>query len=449
MYMSIVKKIGLFLILFSLIATPVLTFAQTTSATEKAKLEAELKELEKEIAEKEQILAEQRKKTGSIKRDVTILTEEINKAKATIKAKTLTINKLGGEIAQKNDKIEVLTDKMTKQQASLAQLIRNTQEIDNMSILHVMLGSDSVSEVYSDVESFANLKSEIRGHVNEIKEVKNATEEEKTDLEKKKDAELNAKAAIETSKKKVELTQAEKNNLLKISQGKESEYQKVLADRQAKAAQIRATLFGLRDTGAIPFGKALEYAQQAQKQTGIRPAFLLAILTQESALGKNVGSCYMTNPSTGSGVRISTGAALDRVMKPDRDVTPFLRITKALGRDSATTRVSCPLSYGYGGGMGPAQFIPSTWAIMEGKLGRALGVSTPDPWNARDAFMASAMYLSDLGGSGGVYASERNAACKYYSGKGCTGNANGTTYGNQVMSKAANIQATMIDPLNF
>ena len=48
-----------------------------------------------------------------------------------------------------------------------------------------------------------------------------------------------------------------------------------------------------------------------------------------------------------------------------------------------------------------------------------------------------------MGSTGDSYVDERTAACRYYSGKTCYGSrgANvGLNYGNNVMSKAANIQ---------
>jgi hypothetical protein len=62
--------------------------------------------------------------------------------------------------------------------------------------------------------------------------------------------------------------------------------------------------------------------------------------------------------------------------------------------------------------------------------------------------MASAIYLTDLGAKEGSYTSERNAACKYYSGRKCDSKKpTNFTYGDSVMKKAANIQAKYIDPL--
>ncbi len=234
--------------------------------------------------------------------------------------------------------------------------------------------------------------------------------------------------------------------MLSISKNKESEYQKVLADKAKQKAAILSALFSLRDTGAIPFSKALEYANEASKATGVRPAFILAILTQESNLGTDQGSCLVTDMTTGEGMSSRTKKVFKNVMHPTRDIPPFRTITASLGRDPAKTLISCPIGgIGYGGAMGPAQFIPSTWNGMKARVAKALGKESADPWIARDAFFASAIFLADLGASKGGYTAESQAAGKYYAGSRWA--TLGKPYSSQVMAKAVKIQTTMIDPL--
>jgi membrane-bound lytic murein transglycosylase B len=191
-----------------------------------------------------------------------------------------------------------------------------------------------------------------------------------------------------------------------------------VADRQAKASQINAALFRLRgvDGGGIPFKDALAYAKQASAQTGVRTAFILAILRQESNLGVNVGQCLLVDPVTGAGKGKNTGTPFANVMKPDRDVPYFIDMMKRLGRDPYNTPVSCPQSVGYGGAMGPTQFIPSTWRGYEGRIASAFGVPVGDPWNPQHAIMATALFLQDLGAGRGGYSAEREAAGRYYAG---------------------------------
>ena len=160
---------------------------------------------------------------------------------------------------------------------------------------------------------------------------------------------------------------------------------------------------------------------------------------------------------TGNGSGKNTGTLFEKVMKSPRDTVPFKNITDRLGMSWQTTPVSCPLgvkynsSRGYGGGMGPSQFIPSTWELFKETLGSLLNISgnSVDPWNPQHAFMATAVYMRDLGASSGMYTAERNAACRYYSGATCAPGRKPSNifYGDQVMAKADLIQRTMIDPL--
>ena len=428
----------------------------TTDITGKSKAElaVELDACNAEITKWTNILNNARKDSASYANDVAYLTAKINAAQANIKAKNIAIANLGKNIIEKEAKITALDNKIEDGRSSLGELIRKTKEIDNYSLAEAMLSNKNLSDFFSDVDAYSATERSMAVIFAELRGNKAQTQTEKDALNKQREAEANAKAQIELAKKQVEVSQAEKKTLLAESKSKEVSYGKVLADRQAKAAQIRAILFNLRDTGAIPFGTALQYAQEAGLKTGVRPAFLLAILTQESNLGSNVGSCYLTDLSTGDGKGANSGDPKSRVMNPSRDVPVFVDILRNIGGDPYSTKVSCwqPIynssrqPIGWGGAMGPAQFIPSTWKLFATRISGATGSAYANPWNARDAFFASAIYLSDLGALSGSYSGEKNAACKYYSGSSCkTSYAN--TYGTSVMNKAATIQTTMIDPL--
>ncbi len=421
--------------------------ALDNAQADKARLQNELEALEKEIAQKQKELTSQKGQSVSISRDIAILTTQIKKAQLDIKAKNLTIQKLGGEINQKSKKIKTLTSQIEIERESLAQLIRKDRELDDKSILGLILANETLSEAYSDIGAFTSIKRGIKESVDEIKGIRTTTESEKKTLEKKKDEETDVKAKLENSKRQVELNEAEKQKLLSISKNKEAEYQKVLAEKARRRSEILAAIFNLvAGSEKINFETALGYANEAKRRFGIDPAFLLAILTQESNLGKNVGQCFLTDTATGNGKGANTGSAQVRVMSPTRDVPVFLSITSKLGIDYSSTRVSCwipmygkkdKLPYGWGGAMGPAQFIPSTWKIFENRLRSLLGREA-NPWNPHDAFMASAMYLTDLGAVGDSASAQQRAACKYYG----TGGAS-CSYSTSVMKFKKGIQSNI------
>ena len=211
--------------------------------------------------------------------------------------------------------------------------------------------------------------------------------------------------------------------------------------KQAQA-RIRSQLYVLQGVGvATSFGQAYSYAKVASNITGVRPAFLLALFQRESRWGQHIGSCYLTDPETGSGVNFKKdNAPRTRVMKASRDVKPFLELMAELGRDPYKTPISCPHpNYGYGGGMGPAQFIPSTWAGYKDRLANTLG-RPADPFDIGDAFIASAVKLQRGGADAQTEQAEWKAAMIYYAG-GNWSNPAYRSYGDWIINKAREYQA--------
>lgn len=420
------------------------TFAEDT----KAQLEADLANLEAQIKSLNGTIAQTKQQGVSLKNDITLLSQKIAASKLKIQAYNKNISRLNGTISEKNQNINVLDAKMGREKDSLAQILRKTRYLEQYSILDFGLQADSLSTFFSDADSFSTLNRALGQSFDDITVTKSDLEDVKVQLEDAKDAEQQKKLAQEAEKKTVETNQKEKNSLLVITKNQETEYKKVLVTREKEAATIRTRLFELRDTGSISFGAAYDFALAASKSTGVRPALILAILMQESALGINVGACYLHDYNTGAGISIKTGGVKPRTMSPTRDVPVFLDFMKKIGRDPQKTPVSCWIpAYskgspsGWGGAMGPSQFIPSTWELFENKIEKITNSSVADPWKPYHAITATSLYLADLGAIAGNEASERNAACKYYSGRSCASSSAGAGYGNSVMKKLYSMQS--------
>ncbi len=419
------------------LAYPMVTFALTPEEQDAA-WRAELAQTEADIAKWQAILDSSKANTASLQQEAATLNAKIKKAQAFIKQKNVAIAQLEKDIAQKNSRIKTLEEKINDGHDSLAQILRKSNQIDEYSLPEVILGNQDLSEFFSDVDSFQSVNKSMKDLFDQIRVTKDLTEKEKVALNKQKAKEADTRASAEADKLKVQANEKEKEYLIQVNKTQEKTYAQVIAERQAKAADIRAKLFKFAGGAkAIPFGDALNFAQNASAKTGVSPAFVLAILTQESNLGSNVGKCKLTDLSTGAGINPDTGKVWPNVMKPSRDIQPFIDITSRLGLSALSTVVSCPIAGvgGYGGAMGPAQFIASTWKIFEKRLKDTLGRDA-NPWNPEDAFMASAMYLGDLGASSGTYSGEIKAACKYYGTGGTT-----CSYGRSVMGLKTKIQA--------
>ncbi|MFH1714116.1 MAG: lytic murein transglycosylase [Candidatus Nealsonbacteria bacterium] len=442
--MSGFKKYILFILILAVSSQAFLALAQLSPTAEREQLEEELKLLEEEILRYEQDISKTEGEKKSLQNEIYVLRQKVSMLNAQISQSNVVIKDLGLQIEDTEGSILNTGLKIDDSKLKLANILQSIYEKDQKSLLEILLTEAEISDFFEDLTALEALNSRSRDILNEIKALKVSLEDQKISLDGEK-GELEKVVKLKTyQKQESQSTQKEKDYYLKLT---EAEYQKQLETKKAaeqKAAEIRSRIFELVGIPEAPtFGEALEMAKYVESITGIRPAFLLAVLTQESNIGKNVGQCYLKDSKTGSGVVAHNGKTVQKVMSPSRDVPVFLEITQALGRDPYSTPVSCPMSYGWGGAMGPAQFIPSTWKIYRDEVKQITG-RPADPWFIKDAFLASALYLTDYGAAKQDYNNEFNAALSYFAGpswaKSSYKNVYKRDYGYPVMNIAERYQ---------
>lgn len=436
------------LVLTALTVGPSILFAEEAQdiANRRIELQRQLDAVESQIKATGAVITKLQGEGSSLQRDINILDGQIKKAKLQVKATDIAIQALASNIIVHSRSISTLTDQLFTQKKALAELIRKTREVDDYSLVEVAFSSQDVSDFFGDLDAYASINEAIDESSRKITSTRASTEKEKSGLENQKTQQEKLKQLKVTEQKKIEVAEAEKKKLLAQTKGQEAAYRDIKAMHERTASQIKAELFALAGGGgAIPFGTAVEHARTASRITGVRPALILAILSQESDLGRNVGQCLVKNLTTGDGEGKNTGTPFSGIMKVPRDTVPFERIMNALGRDWSTTPVSCPLPGGYGGAMGPTQFIPSTWEGIDASLKSALGLSATDPWNSLHAITATGIYMQRNGAGAQTYDAEHKAAAMYYAGGNWA--VAGQGYANSVMSKAAAFQKD-IDTLN-
>lgn len=426
-------------------------------ARRRAELEAQLVELEKLIHQQQLLLQDKQGERVTLERDMAILDEKIKKQQLEIRQRTLALEKLQDEIFDKEVTIIELSEKLDREKESLAELIRRTAEIDDLSLVEVVLSGKSFSEFFEEFDDFEAVKIALQDSFEELETLRNSNAEVKSSLENQHASESELKTLQELQKKKIEEQEREKARILNATKGEERQYQELIAQKQRDAAQIRNELFELRGSSAINLGQAIEFANFASAKTGVRAALILGVLKQETRLGEFLGN-----------------GSWQSDMHPTRDRPLFEVITKTLGMDPNRMPVSAKPGYGWGGAMGPAQFIPSTWACYGGYINGKTGdcnnsarsydwdtfwagpwtynanadrlrvvrgkQSPSNPWDNQDAFMAAAILMKDNGADAGGHNAERTAALRYFAGWANASNPSYAFYGDGVMEHAAYYQ---------
>ena len=414
---------------------------------QKQQLQQQLQELEEEYRQLEEQKEKYRAEKESFQREINILDSEIAQIQIQIRRSKLTVDELGFSIQTNEATIELLGEKVVKQKELLANLLLGVYRSQDTGSIEIILANDTLSDFFDDVKRLEEVREGLNNTLGTVKELRKQIEKEQLELETRREEQLRF-IQIQALQRESVVDKADaKERLLQASAEKEDQFGELARQTQRTISEVRNQLFVLEGAGfATSFGEAYEYAKAASQLAGVRPALLLSILKQESSWGQNVGRCFLRNIETADGVHMTTGEPVIRVMKVSRDVKPFLSITAELGKDPFNTAVSCwPQIYyqrqpfGFGGAMGPAQFLPSTWIGYRDSVSQLVG-EPADPWRIDHAFVASAAKLAAAGASNYSYNSEWCAALIYYSGS-CSRNVSiNRFYADRVMQRAAQYQ---------
>ena len=174
----------------------------------------------------------------------------------------------------------------------IAEYLRRLRREDAQPLYPELLSGTPLSQIIDNANVYARFTQSLQVALGELKKIKDQLATQEAALELQRETEQNLISLKLLQQDALAGSVSDQNTLLKQTKNKEANYQTALQDNQKQAAAIRSRIYQLLDVSTqINFGQAYQIASWVSEQTGVRPAFLLAILTQESNLGHNVGTC--------------------------------------------------------------------------------------------------------------------------------------------------------------
>jgi len=427
---------------FSGVWVPIVS-AQSAENTEvkKTELEQQIKKLENESKLLDGQLQVIRGEGQTLANETKALTTEINKKQVEINRLSLIIRQTGNKITSAAGGIDKLAEKIDNSKKALSASIVLLYAYDQENTLMALLRHNSLSNFFSAVDNVEKAQSDLEAKLKEFKEDKAELEREKTDLEDFKTEQQELQALQEVERRTLNYKKQEKQNLLTATKGKESVFQQLLNTKKRNIAALQQQLYYLEKSG-VAVQDAVQAADYAAQKADIRTAFLLALLEVETgkqfedgviSAGTNVGTGNWKTDLYDCYVR------LGRKQTADSEKNAFFKITSALGMNPDTVPVSRKPSYGCGGAMGAAQFLPTTWLRYADKVANLTGHNPPNPWNVEDAFTAAAVLLADAGATAKTPEAEIKAAKVYISGRSTCSSSICNWYSSQILSLAKDI----------
>ena len=318
---------------------------------DRSELEIALSDCQDKIDENERKLQKFQASRTNTEFDILLIDQEINKAILRVRSSDVVLNKLGNDIGSISDTVESLNTELQDKQSLLNTLLQRINETEQIGVVNFLLTKISISSFFSRIDEYNTLRESVEDSIRSIESLSNRLEQNVGELQQKRIEQSLLRNQQQTTVNQVKQKREAKEEILQYQLAIEANTQEQINAFASRAGAIRNALFDLRGGGAIPFEEALKIAEDASRATGIRPAFLLGLLKHETNLGKNVGTgSYRTD------------------MHPTRDQPIFPYIARLLQYDPEDLRVSANPGFGWGGAMGPAQFIPSTWVCFSGLI---------------------------------------------------------------------------------
>lgn len=374
---------------------------------------------EQKAQEYKSAVSQREQKERTFQNQISLYESKISRLNNLIYKNTLMIKDLKLQIKDTEGSIDKTLSDIELSKGKLAGVLQLLYEQDQRSMVEILLSGQDFTAFFENLAGLEGLQQKNKEFLKELKNLKTYLEKQKENLSEEKESLERIVMIKRLQKEESENIKRQKERLLEETKGEKRLYQQYLEKAQKRAAEIRKRIFELAQVAtaeAPTLEEAYRLALSVESLTGIRPAFLLGLLTVESDIGKNVGQC---NCASGPNC-LHPDVHYKEIMRKNQ-WADFLKITKELGLNPESTPVSCAVNGGkvqWGGAMGPAQFMPTTWSIYKEKIEKFLAKNEKpaNPWRVKDAFLAAGLYLADWGAGSQDLQDEIGAATAYLCG---------------------------------
>lgn len=368
--------------------------------------------LEQEINNLRQKIEEEKSREKSTLNDLKNIDFSIDRLNLEVERLNYEIAMLKDSILENEISIENLAKNMQLEKQIISQLLRDFNNIkNNFSVFRLLFLNATLSSVFNYMQNLEFLQEKIASRLSHLKELKEQKERQLEQLREKKEEMNELKALAVVQKRELALKKINKERILFEIRAAQKSYENTIEITKGDIERIKQQLYVLEGLGVqMSFLDAYKNAKYAEERTGVRSAFLLALLKKESEWGANIGKgnwktdlydCYVS---------------LGKITKAQQEKEALFTIMQELKLDPNMVQVSKAPDYGCGGALGPAQFLPSTWLFYKSEVARITGNNPPSPFNFKDAITAAALKLKDLGADASKRKSEWKAAQMYFAG---------------------------------
>lgn len=236
-----IANAGIFL---AIVVMPLVLYAQSADEI-RSRISAQRDQLEalnKEIAQYEKELQAVGAKKQTLQTAVNQLDLSVKRTQAKIKAiqnqiatTELEIRELGGHIEDKEHSIAL-------DSAAIAESIRSLNENDVASLAEMLFGNVTLADIWDDTETSRTFQANLKDHVDSLNSAKEVLTENRKEEERKRAQLVAQRNDLTSEEQSLAVQKKEQQNLLTQTKNQESNYQAIIARKQAARASFESAL---------------------------------------------------------------------------------------------------------------------------------------------------------------------------------------------------------------
>lgn len=222
------------------------------------------------------------------------LEKELSYTENKIKKSSLTIESV------KND-IKGTENKINKNSLALNVSLRELEQTESESLIEAFFKYNTLTDAWGHLATFNRFQNALQAHIVSAKELNKDLSVQKQSLEKEKQDLVKYKTELTDKKEVTEYTAKEKTELLDETKNKESEYKKILDEKQKQKEAFDKELFAFESALKI----AIDPSSIPSGRSGIF-SWPLDVVRITQFFGKTVDSKRLYTSGTHNGVDFGT-----------------------------------------------------------------------------------------------------------------------------------------------
>ncbi|MEN9561382.1 MAG: hypothetical protein RIQ56_655 [Candidatus Parcubacteria bacterium] len=235
---------GIFFLLFPVNSI----FAQSKADLQKSIDEhsSQITQLNKEIEEYQKQLEKVSTAKQTLQGALSQINLQIKKVTATVNVTKKQISSTQLEIRQLENGIEGKEVAISRDSAALGSTIRNLHEAERETLAEQILGGESLSDTWQDMDNTAVLQQAVREKIDRLEAQKRELTNTKEQREVKEKELLKQRANLISQQGSLNATKVAQSELLSQTKSQESTFQKIIAEKKRQQASFEDALNDLK-----------------------------------------------------------------------------------------------------------------------------------------------------------------------------------------------------------